>query len=471
MREQEEDVNNSESTNVQHVSLDEKASVDTDNGDSKLSEEDASSSPENKLDEVMNIDEEALKEAIMEETDAKPQTKGFFSTMGGWAAHYSGYNYFTRSKSVEEADAEKLSEDDRVPREFQMQPSNTDSEELDVNKKQNIDFKDQSEIIQEESEDLPLNENENDSDLKTIEETPETESNDQEEKTETCNTDVSVPAEKETLSQICEGLKETLNQRKEIVPDCETKESLPVGDQSNNNDVAPTTPNQEWKSQILDGSDKILTIINDLLTILDQLSKSVGSQQSICCMKEELEHYREESQKITEDAETDCLSEEKAAKINKSLSSVVSDVMNYIQESKDLSDESKSSSVSSQEFEKLLVDCQELATSLDTFGKDCLKTHESSPDEFLSANEAMSASASFSEQKERKKSHDDADSPRDKFVCDTNKIEEETSEGENFPKNVDCKEITATNKNHKHLQLSILHIFYTICFMTDLRET
>jgi len=59
-----------------------------------------------------------------------------------------------------------------------------------------------------------------------------------------------------------------------------------------------------------------------------------------------------------------------------------------------------------------------------------LKTHESSPDEFLSANEAMSASASFSEQKERKKSHDDADSPRDKFVCDTNKIEEETSEGE-----------------------------------------
>merc|ERR1719471_1681021 len=94
--------------------------------------------------------------------------------------------------------------------------------------------------------------------------------------------------------------------------------------------------NQELKSQILEGSEGIQTIISNLLSLLDQLSKSVGSQQSINCMKDELKHFKQESVKITEDADTDCLSEEKASKINESLSSVIKDVENYIQESKDL---------------------------------------------------------------------------------------------------------------------------------------
>ena len=155
---------------------------------------------------------------------------------------------------------------------------------------------------------------------------------------------------------------------------------------------------QVFRSQLIDGSEGIQTIINNLLTLLDQLSKSVGSQQSIRCMKDELQQFQKDSQKITDDADSDCLSEEKASKLNNNLTSVITDVKNYIQESKDLSTKSKASSVSPQEFDELLQNCQGLLSSFDSFEKDDQTHLESSPEEFLSANEAMSASTSFTNQ-------------------------------------------------------------------------
>ena len=113
--------------------------------------------------------------------------------------------------------------------------------------------------------------------------------------------------------------------------------------------------------------------------------------------------FQKDSQKITDDADSDCLSEEKASKLNNNLTSVITDVKNYIQESKDLSTKSKASSVSPQEFDELLQNCQGLLSSFDSFEKDDQTHLESSPEEFLSANEAMSASTSFTNRRMMKK--------------------------------------------------------------------
>ena len=158
-------------------------------------------------------------------------------------------------------------------------------------------------------------------------------------------------------------------------------------------------PSQELKWKIVEGSEGIKEIINNLLSLLEELSHSVASQQSIVCMKNELVHYETESIKIKDDAQTDCLSEEKAVKITESLSTVVGEVKSYITESKELSEEAQSSPVSPQEFDKLLSDCQELLTSIETFIKDSPHL-VSSPEEFLSAKEVISASTSFNDRKD-----------------------------------------------------------------------
>ena len=100
-----------------------------------------------------------------------------------------------------------------------------------------------------------------------------------------------------------------------------------------------------------------------------------------------------------DDAQTDCLSEEKAVKITENLCTVVGDVKNYIMESKELSEETKPCSISSQEFDKLLSECQDLLATIQKFMRDSPTVVESSPEDFLSAKDVMSASTSFNDKK------------------------------------------------------------------------
>ena len=219
----------------------------------------------------------------------------------------------------------------------------------------------------------------------------------------------------------------------------------------------------------MEGSDGIQEIISSLLTLLEQLSKSVGSQQSISCMRDELQHYREESIKILEDAaDTDCLSEEKASKINDNLTTVVADVKSYIQESKELLEESKSDEVSPQQFDKLLIGCQELLDSLEA-GK---VTQESTPEEFLSAKDVMSASMSTSFTEQRQDTDQETRTDLTDIIVEEEQ-EQPTIEGEdlNSTRPSSCNQTTSKSNKVRSLQLCFFHIFCTIFYISHLRQT
>merc|ERR1711970_1253361 len=70
--------------------------------------------------------------------------------------------------------------------------------------------------------------------------------------------------------------------------------------------------------------------------------------------------------------------------------------------SKVLSEEQKSSPVDGKEFDKLLINCQEILMDLGSLVKteEKAQTPPSTPEEFHDAKEAISASASFADRKD-----------------------------------------------------------------------
>ena len=90
-------------------------------------------------------DSDAVIESDITKEDQKKESKGFISSIIGTVG-----GYFYGSNKKDEDSNEKISETEHIPREFQMQPTSETSTEL--TSKQPIDFKDESEIIVEESE-------------------------------------------------------------------------------------------------------------------------------------------------------------------------------------------------------------------------------------------------------------------------------------------------------------------------------
>jgi hypothetical protein len=160
--------------------------------------------------------------------------------------------------------------------------------------------------------------------------------------------------------------------------------------------------NQDYKQQILEGTEGIETIINNLFVVLGELSKSVGCQKSITDIRNELESLKQASSKISKEMDTAKLSEDKAHGIGENLSSIVKEVKESVQKSKNVRAEEKSSSVDVKEFDKLLINCQELLMDLEsiTNKEEKSQTPPSTPEEFHDAKEAISASASFAEKKD-----------------------------------------------------------------------
>merc|ERR1719317_1375806 len=158
--------------------------------------------------------------------------------------------------------------------------------------------------------------------------------------------------------------------------------------------------NEDYKQQILEGTEGIETIINNLFVVLGELSKSVGCQKSITDIKDELDSFKQASAKISKEVATLEQIEDQTSDAGESLSLVVRDVKESILKSKNVSVGEKSSTVDAKEFDKLLINCQELLMDLESItGKQKSQTPPSTPEEFHDAKEAMSASASFAEKK------------------------------------------------------------------------
>merc|ERR1711892_931673 len=160
--------------------------------------------------------------------------------------------------------------------------------------------------------------------------------------------------------------------------------------------------NQDYRQQILEGTEGIETIINNLFVVLGELSKSVGCQKSITDIKKELESFKQASTKISKEVDTETLSEDQVSQIGENLSSIVIDVKHSVDKSRNIREEQKSSPVDKEEFDNILINCQELLMDLESVFKKQAKTQTppSTPEEFHDAKEAISASASFVDKKD-----------------------------------------------------------------------
>merc|ERR1712106_1103554 len=175
--------------------------------------------------------------------------------------------------------------------------------------------------------------------------------------------------------------------------------------------------NQDYKQQILEGTEGIETIINNLFVVLGELSKSVGCQKSITDIRNELESFKQASTKISNELDSDELTENNAGE---NLSSIVREVKESITKSKNVNAEEKASTVNAKEFDKLLINCQELLMDLESItGKqEKTQTPPSTPEEFHDAKEAISASASFASKKDVERNADNAGNDDPKVVDD-----------------------------------------------------
>jgi len=155
--------------------------------------------------------------------------------------------------------------------------------------------------------------------------------------------------------------------------------------------------NNEYKQQLLEGSEGIETIISSFFVILGELSKSVGCEKSIAEIKNELESFKEASSKISAEIIQGDVSEEKAYIMGEKLNDIGKDVRESVRKGKNVRDNEKLKDVDSKIFEDLLMNCQELISDLESLNKSDGKpnTPPSTPEEFHDAKEAISASASF----------------------------------------------------------------------------
>merc|ERR1711892_61722 len=361
--------------------------------------------------------------------------------------------------------------DPHVPREFLMQPTSQDanSSSSSLTKKQPINLKDDNETIMEEAE--PVEETAEETlavvTMKSSQsDTPKEEPKEEKKKDDSLKKKAEKePAVVEMVTCHSEALHEEQKDEKNETPavvemvtchsdvvDTETTEgpSSPTKSEANMKEskinlpfsptsVQPREPypqsekscdddedegkedaeavkevkkvlNQDYRQQILEGTEGIETIINNLFVVLGELSKSVGCQKSITDIKKELESFKQASTKISKDLDSDKSTENKTNDAGENLSSIVREVKESITKSKNFNAEEKASTVDAKEFDKLLINCQELLMDLESItGKqDKTQTPPSTPEEFHDAKEAISASASFASKKDVEKNADNA---------------------------------------------------------------
>jgi len=405
--------------------------------DVSQSELDEQSKFDDKEDNEKSRDETIIQKDDTDEKESPPieQSKGFMASI---KESVGGYFYGDKSKKEEIKEEEKESSDvqssekesekldSHVPREFLMQPSyeEVDGSSSSLTKKQPINLKDDNETILEEAEPSEETENETESkdpaEVKMSSIPSEAIKEDPVEVTMiSCHSEaVKEDTEEESASPFASDTRTKEKSQPDIsLPFSPTsvqpKESYPQSDKScddNEDEEKQDTEavkevkkvlNQGYKQQILEGTKGIETIINNLFVVLGELSKSVGCQKSITDIKNELESFKQASTKITKEMDSG-VSEDKATEIGKNLSTLLFDVKQSVLESKKLREKHKSSSVQDEEFDKLLINCQEILMDLESITKkeEKSRTPPSTPEEFHDAKEAISASASFAEKKD-----------------------------------------------------------------------
>merc|ERR1711892_1011218 len=388
-----------------------------------------------------------------DESLPKVQPKGFMASIKDTVG---GYFYSDKSKKEEIKEEEKGSAeikssekecdklDAHVPREFLMQPTfdDVDGSSSSLTKKQPINLKDDNETILEEAE--PSEEAANEAadkdpavvkiiscqsevaevggSTKSSEETV-TEVADKNPAVVTMvschseaveedsaegpkiSSDTKAASKERTQSQIELPFSPTSVQPREPYP--QSEKSCDDYEDEEKQDIEAVKEvkkvlNQDYKQQILEGTEGIETIINNLFVVLGELSKSVGCQKSITDIKNELESFKQASKRISKEVDTETLSEDQVSQIGESLSSIVMDVKHSVDKSRNIREEQKSSPVDKEEFDNILINCQELLMDLESVFKKQAKTQTppSTPEEFHDAKEAISASASFVDKKD-----------------------------------------------------------------------
>ena len=137
----------------------------------------------------------------------------------------------------------------------------------------------------------------------------------------------------------------------------------------------------EYKQEILEGVVGIESIINNLVMVLEELRKSITSQNSLNIMKSELETLKEASNKVSDKTDVKHIDQENAIELSNELQLIIGKVQILTLDLMRLNDEMTSTSVKEEELSNLLLNCKKIGSSLDSHItiQDRTKTPPSSP--------------------------------------------------------------------------------------------
>ena len=136
----------------------------------------------------------------------------------------------------------------------------------------------------------------------------------------------------------------------------------------------------EYKQEILEGTIVIESIIKHLMEILNELGKSIGSQQNIKLLKDELTKLQQESALLSSKANKEIIIQDKAILLNSEIQIIIQRVENSVLQTMKLKEE-VDESISQEELMKLLSNCKKISSSINShiLIQDRTKTPPSSP--------------------------------------------------------------------------------------------
>ena len=138
----------------------------------------------------------------------------------------------------------------------------------------------------------------------------------------------------------------------------------------------------EYKQEILEGAVGIETIITNLVTVLEELRKSINSQNSLNIMKEELIALQEASNKVSDKSDHKSVDQDYAVELSLELHIILEKVQKLTQEMMLMSKDLTSTGEKAEELSNLLVNCKKIGSSLNShiLIQDRTKTPPSSPE-------------------------------------------------------------------------------------------
>ena len=126
---------------------------------------------------------------------------------------------------------------------------------------------------------------------------------------------------------------------------------------------------------------KVAELREIIVMVLEELRKSITSQNSLNIMKSELETLKEASNKVSDKTDVKHIDQENAIELSNELQLIIGKVQILTLDLMRLNDEMTSTSVKEEELSNLLLNCKKIGSSLDSHItiQDRTKTPPSSP--------------------------------------------------------------------------------------------